>query len=128
MLGREPWFWVMTHVLEVVGSNPGDVYRMDNFFTLICCRKFIVCLKRPKIKKKRPGLAHLKNKLRWKSFSKDQSLELHLRCSACEKNSNCSKEIFLVVNNDLKSVFKYFCKLSHFTAGTSIFKLSWCST
>ena len=31
-----------------------------HFFTLICCKSFIVCLKRPKINKKRPGLAHFK--------------------------------------------------------------------
>ena len=32
------------------------------FFTLICCKYCIVCLKKPKINlKKRPGLAHLKN-------------------------------------------------------------------
>ena len=28
------------------------------FFTLICCKYFIVCLNRPKINEKRPGLAH----------------------------------------------------------------------
>ena len=33
-----------------------------HFFTLICCKNCIVCLKRPKINKKRPGLAQfLKN-------------------------------------------------------------------
>ena len=31
-----------------------------HFFTLICCKNWIVCLKRPKINKKRLGLAHLK--------------------------------------------------------------------
>ena len=30
------------------------------FITLICCKNCIVCLKRPKKTKKRPGLAHLK--------------------------------------------------------------------
>ena len=28
-----------------------------HFFTLTCCKKCIVCLKRPKINEKRPGLA-----------------------------------------------------------------------
>ena len=39
--GREPWSRgniEMTHVREVVGSNPGTVNWMDmTFFTLICC-------------------------------------------------------------------------------------------
>ena len=30
-----------------------------HFFTLICCKIWIVCLKRQKINKKRLGLAHL---------------------------------------------------------------------
>ena len=33
-----------------------------HFFTFICCKNCNVCLKRPKINKKRPGLAHLLNK------------------------------------------------------------------
>ena len=43
--------WVTTHVQKVVGSNPGAIYWMDiwKFFTLICCKNCIVCLKRPKI-------------------------------------------------------------------------------
>ena len=41
------------------GSNPGAIYCMD-IFTYICCKNGSVCLKRPKINKKRPGLAHLK--------------------------------------------------------------------
>ena len=48
-----------THVCKVVGSNPGAVYWMD-IFTLICCHNCNVCLERPKINKKRPGMAHLK--------------------------------------------------------------------
>ena len=31
------------------------------FFTLICCKNCHVCLKKPKINKKRPWIAHLKN-------------------------------------------------------------------
>ena len=47
--------------LEAMGSNPRAIYRMDTaFFTLNCCNNCIVCLKRLKINKKRPGLADLK--------------------------------------------------------------------
>ena len=53
------WLWETTQVREVVGSNPGTVYWKDmkNFHIdlLLNC---IVCLKRPKINKKRSGLAH----------------------------------------------------------------------
>ena len=43
-------------------SNPGTIwYWMDmTFLTLICCKNCIVFLKRPKITKKRLGLANLK--------------------------------------------------------------------
>ena len=55
------WLWETTHVQSVVGSNPSNVYWMDmTFFTFICCKNSIVCLKRPKIIGKRPGLAHFK--------------------------------------------------------------------
>ena len=44
--------------MKVVGSNTGAIYWMDMiFFKLICCKNCIVCLKRPKISKKRLGLA-----------------------------------------------------------------------
>ena len=33
---------------------------LDGLFALIYCKNCNVCLKRPKINKKRPGLAHLK--------------------------------------------------------------------
>ena len=53
------WLWETTHVQEVVGSNPSAIYWMDiTFFTLICGKKCIVCLRRPEINKKRPGLDH----------------------------------------------------------------------
>ena len=53
-----------THVQEVMCSNPGAIYWMDMpFFTLICCKNCIVCLKRPKLNQKRPGLADFKNSL-----------------------------------------------------------------
>ena len=44
----------------VMGSKPGTVnWMVLAFFTLICCKNCIdVCLKRPKINKKRPGLAY----------------------------------------------------------------------
>ena len=35
--------------------GPYTGWTIGHFFTLICCKKYIVCLKRPK---KRPGLAH----------------------------------------------------------------------
>ena len=44
----------MTHVQEVVDLNPGAVYwKVMTFFTLICCKNCIVCLKRPKINENR---------------------------------------------------------------------------
>ena len=46
------WLWVRTHVQEVVGLNPSDVY----FFALICCKNCIVCLKRPKLNEKEAGV------------------------------------------------------------------------
>ena len=50
------WLREETQVLKVVGSNPSAVYWMDmTFFTLICCKNCIVCLKRPKINEKEAG-------------------------------------------------------------------------
>ena len=50
-------------VPKVVGSNPSARYWMDmTFFTLICCRKCIVCLKRPKINEKEAGVGPFKKK------------------------------------------------------------------
>ena len=48
----------MTHVPEVVSSNPGAVYWMDmTFFTLICCKNSnCACLKRLKINEKEAGV------------------------------------------------------------------------
>ena len=44
----------MTRILEVVSSNHGAIYWMDMpFLTLICCKNCTVCLKIPKINKKR---------------------------------------------------------------------------
>ena len=51
-------------LMKVVGSNTGAIYWMDMiFFTLICCKNCIVCLKRPKISKKEAevGPVFLKN-------------------------------------------------------------------
>ena len=39
------------------GSNTRAVYWMD-IFTCNCCKNCMVYLKRPKLNKKRPGLAH----------------------------------------------------------------------
>ena len=57
------WLWEETHVPKVVGLNPGTGYWMDmTFFTLICCKNCIACLKRPKINKKEAGFGpFLKN-------------------------------------------------------------------
>ena len=47
----------MTHVKKVMSSNPGANYWIDMiFFTLICLKFFIVCLKRPKINEKDAGV------------------------------------------------------------------------
>ena len=57
------WLWEETHVSKVVGSNPGAGYWMDmTFFTLICCKNCIVCLKKTKINKKEAGMAHILKK------------------------------------------------------------------
>ena len=51
------WLWEETNVPKVMGWNPGTGYWMDmTFFTLICCKNCIVCLKRPKIKEKEAGV------------------------------------------------------------------------
>ena len=43
-------------VLVVMGLNPCAISWMDmTFFTLICCKNCVVCLKRPKIKEKEAG-------------------------------------------------------------------------
>ena len=58
------WLWETTLFQKVVGWNPGTVYWLDiEFFTLICCRNCILCLKRPKINKKEPGVGPLKDHL-----------------------------------------------------------------
>ena len=45
-----------------MGSNTGPVYWMDIFFSLICCKSCIVCLKRLKINEKEAGVGpFLKN-------------------------------------------------------------------
>ena len=49
------WLWVMSHVREVVGWNPSAKTGWT-FFTLVCCKNGIVCLKRPKINKKEAGV------------------------------------------------------------------------
>ena len=56
------WLWVTTYVQKVVGLNTGAVYWMNiwTFFTLICYKNCIACLKRPKISKKEAGLAHFR--------------------------------------------------------------------
>jgi len=69
---REPWSSgygkrLTFHVPKVVGSNPSTVYWMDIFTHLFVVKICTVCLKRPKINKKRPGLAHFlkKERISW---------------------------------------------------------------
>ena len=51
----------MVMVPKVMGSNPSAVYWMYmTFFTLICCKNCIVCLKRLKIKEKDAGVSPFK--------------------------------------------------------------------
>ena len=49
----------MTRVQEVVGSNP----YIWTFFTLICCRNDIVCLKKTENKQKETGFGPFKKTL-----------------------------------------------------------------
>ena len=54
------------------GFKSRDRILDGHFFTYMCCKICNVCLKRPKINKKRPGLTHLKNnkKYIYKNYSK----------------------------------------------------------
>ena len=46
------------------GFDPSAGYWMDmTFFTFICCKNCIVCLKRPKINKKEAGVGPIFKKL-----------------------------------------------------------------
>ena len=62
--GRSPGLVVMgeTHDPKVLGSNPGTINWMDIFSYLFFVKICSVCLKRPKINEKRPGLAHFLKK------------------------------------------------------------------
>ena len=63
--GRDPWSSGYGRRLTFQRSwvwIPGPYTGWTrHFFTLICCKNCIVCLKRLKIKEKEAGLAHLKN-------------------------------------------------------------------
>ena len=60
----------MTHVPEVMGSNPGAVYWMDmTFFIFICCKNCIVSLKRPKINEKEARIGPFSIFLQYKNDS-----------------------------------------------------------
>ena len=48
------WLWNVARVQEILGLNPSTVNWMD-IFTLICGKKCIVFLKRPKINKRGRG-------------------------------------------------------------------------
>ena len=52
--GRDPWLREETRVQEVVGQNPSIRYRWI-FFTLICCKNCILCLKKAEIEQKEDG-------------------------------------------------------------------------
>ena len=55
------WLWETTRVQEVVDSNPSAVLWMEmTFFTLICCKNCIVCLKGLKVNKKDAGVGPFK--------------------------------------------------------------------
>ena len=72
--------WEETHVPKVVSSNPSAVYWMDmTFFTLICCKICIVCLKRLKINEKEVGVKFLKKKL----FGYRTNVKLTFTQSSC---------------------------------------------
>ena len=57
------WLWEETQIPNGVGLNPGTVNWMDISSHLFVVKFCNVCLKRPKINEKRPGLAHLKKHL-----------------------------------------------------------------
>ena len=66
------WLWEETHVPKVVGSNPSTGYWMAmTFFTLICCKNCIVCMKKTENKRKRGRV--------WPILKKDFWL-----CEQCE--------------------------------------------
>ena len=51
----------MTHVQEVVGSNPGTIYWMEmTFFSLICCINCIVLFEKTENKQKEAGVGPFK--------------------------------------------------------------------
>ena len=77
------WLWETTLVQKVAGWNPGTVYWLDiEFLTLICCRNCIVCLKRPKINKKRDRGWPIKRPFRFKN----------LRCNMPSQNRSLQQK------------------------------------
>ena len=58
------------------GLNPGTIYWMDIFSHLFVVKICNVCLKRPKIKETRPGLAHfLKRNAEMYYFAQSREME-----------------------------------------------------
>ena len=56
---------------EVMGSNPGAVYWIDmTFFSLICCKNCIVCLKNEKINGKEARVGPFFKKIRLTNHEK----------------------------------------------------------
>ena len=71
--GREPWssgygirLIFMRSWVQIPAWYTGWT---RHFFTLICCKKCILCLKRPKINENEAGLAHLKKYLHFITLS-----------------------------------------------------------
>ena len=76
-LGREPWSsrygWRLKFEWSWVWiPAPYTGWTFGNFFTLICCKNCIVCLKRPKTNKKEAGVAHFYKKTTCSSISNER--------------------------------------------------------
>ena len=55
-----------------MGSNLDGIYLLDgHFFTLISCKKLLVCLKRPKINEKEAGVGPFLKKVHLLHFGHD---------------------------------------------------------
>ena len=65
------WLWEKTHVPKVVGLNPGTVCWMEIFSHIFVEKICKVCLKRPKINEKRPGLVLFKKPKNIRSLRPD---------------------------------------------------------
>ena len=57
--------WEKTHVLKVVGSNPGTVYQMDIISHIFYVKIVLFVRKRPKINEKEAGVGPFKKDWFW---------------------------------------------------------------